>query len=137
MKRLALSSLTLILAACGGSNGSNPTRPSEVLGTTWRLASLERPGQGAVSVASPDRYTFRLDPTGQASVRADCNACGGRYSLAEDTLTLSRLACTLVACPDDSLDGAFLAVLDGPARLRVEVSSLTLTSSEGTLRFTR
>ena len=104
---------------------------------TWRLVSLERPGQAVIMVAKPDSYTFRLDPPEQASVRADCNSCGGRYTLAQDTLTLSPLACTLVGCPDGSLDGAFLAVLNGQARVMADGSALILTSGAGTLRFTK
>lgn len=137
MNRLSLSSLlfsTLLLSACGGDS---TTGPSEALGPLWRLVSLERTGQSAISVTTPDRYTVLLDPSGQANVRADCNSCGGRYTLAGDTLTLSPMACTLVGCPDDSLDRTFLTVLGGPARLQAGNSTLTLTSGAGTLRFTR
>jgi heat shock protein HslJ len=137
MNRVApsfIAGTSLLLAACGGDT---PTRPSNFLDTTWRLASIERPGQDATTVTASDRYTVRLEASGQASVRADCNSCGGRYAVAGDTLTLGPLACTLVACAPGSLDGAFLSVLGSAPRLAQDGGSLTLTSAAGTLRFTR
>jgi heat shock protein HslJ len=139
MNRSALFSVcvsNLLLVACGGSRATAPSAPN-VLDTTWRLVSLERAGQSALAVTAPDRYTLLMEASGRAGVRADCNSCGGRYSLAQDTLTLSPLACTLVGCPPDSLDQPYLGVLGAPGRLQSDGSTLTFNSSAGRLRFTK
>lgn len=134
MRRFAPLSLILLSAACGGGNLAGP---SDFLATTWRLQSIDPPGKPTIVVGTPERYTLRLDENGQAGVRADCNSCGGRYTLAGDALDLPRLACTRAFCGEDSLDGAFVRILSSGPRLRVEGSTLVLSSSAGTLRFTR
>jgi heat shock protein HslJ len=134
MRRLALLFAPLLLSACGSDS---MVGPSDILATTWRLQSIEQTGAGVVMVATPDRYTLRLGADGQAGVRADCNSCGGRYTLNGDALDLSPLACTLIACADDSLDGPFLTILGSGARVRVDGDALFVSSAKGTLRFTR
>lgn len=122
-----------VLAACGES----PTEPSDIVAVTWRLRTLQASGAGPVVVSNPERFTLRLEPDGQAGVRADCNGCGGRYTLAGETLNVSVLACTLVLCPSTPLDGQFVSILDGVTQARVEDDTLILTSSEGSLRMIR
>jgi heat shock protein HslJ len=70
-----------------------------------------------------------------------CNACGGRYELSGDRLTVSRLACTLAFCAP--LDGvapaieAFPALLEGGTVVTTDAAGLTIRSERGTLRFVR
>jgi heat shock protein HslJ len=135
MNRLiALSGLLLV--SCGGG-AAPPTTPSELQSTTWRLQTLQRAGASAVTVPKPDQYTLRLDAAGQASVRADCNSCGGRYATDGSKLTLAPLACTLIACPPGSLDSDYLGLLGGETQASINGAELVLTSSRGTLRYSR
>lgn len=143
MKRLALLLPVLVLASCGGGSSTSPdppqgaAPPADLTAATWRLQSLQRAGGSSVTIATPDRFTLRLEATtGQASVRADCNSCGGRYALDGSRLEVSALACTLMGC-NDSLDGDYLALLGGATRASAEGGGLVLTSDRGTLRFTR
>jgi heat shock protein HslJ len=143
MKRFALFLPLLALAACGG--GSTPTpgtppgdaSPVDFTGATWHLQSLQRAGGALVVVEAPLLFTLRLEATtGQASVHADCNSCGGRYALDGSRLEVSPLACTLLAC-QGALDGDYLALLGGATRASSETGGLVLASDRGTLRFTR
>ena len=143
MKRLALFLPLLTLTACGGGStlapGTPPGGPSpaDLTGPTWRLQSLQRAGGPLVVIEAPDRFTLRLEATtGQASVRADCNSCGGRYALDGPRLEVKALACTLIAC-QGSLDADYLALLGGATRASTETGGLVLASDRGTLRFTR
>jgi len=135
MKRFALISLVLAATACAGGSTS-PTPAEAVLAKTWRLQTIERSGAASVVVTEPDRYTLRLEATGLASVRADCNRCGGGYSLVGPRLRVESMACTLVGCPPDSLDSAYLSVLGGETQVSSDGATLALTSSRGVLRYT-
>ena len=112
------------------------TNPSD-LGGEWRLESLRLAGGAELPPPATGRFTLRLEADGQAFVRADCNGCGGRYVLGGDTVTLSQMACTLIACPNAPFDTQYLGLLDGTSSFDVEGDLLTITSSRGTLRFRR
>jgi heat shock protein HslJ len=112
------------------------TSPTELSGT-WRLEAMRLPGGSEVAPPDPSRFTVEFEAAGQVSVQADCNGCGGEYALGDDTLVVQQLTCTLIACPAAPLDAQFLEVLDGTSEVDVEDEELTITSSRGTLRFTR
>jgi heat shock protein HslJ len=135
MKRFIVL-LGLIAVSCGG-DATGPTPPSGIQSTNWRLQTLQHAGAALVTVPTPDQYTLMLDTSGQAGVRADCNSCGGRYTLDGSTLTLTPLACTLIACPPGSLDSDYLALLAGETQTSMDGAQLVLSSSRGTLRFSR
>jgi heat shock protein HslJ len=127
---LAVPTLALALSGC-----NEVTRPSDLIGGTWRLVAL-RSAAGTAVPSDPGRYTVSFDDD-RVSVRADCNSCGGGYRLAGDTLTVSTLACTRVACPADSLEQPFLAVLMDTSTVDVDGDRLTLSSDEGRLDLER
>jgi len=135
MKRI-LPVFGLFLASCGGGR-TVPTVPSDLQSTTWRLQTLQRAGASAVTVEKPDQYTLRLDASGQASVRADCNSCGGRYAMDGAKLSVAPLACTLLACSPGSLDSDYLSLLGGETQASSDAGQLVLTSSRGILRYSR
>ena len=127
--------LVLILGLVAG--GCDPvTEPSELIAGTWRLATLQS-GSQTRTPPDPDRYTITFGVEDRISVRADCNSCGGTFHLAGDRLTVSALACTLVACAPGSLDQPFLAVLTDDSTLEVDGGRLVLSSAEGRLELTR
>jgi heat shock protein HslJ len=122
----------VVLASCE----DGVTSPTDLSGE-WRLESLRVAGGAEMPPPATGQFTLRLEADGQAFVRADCNGCGGRYVLGGDTLTLSQMACTLIACPNAPFDTRYLGVLDGTSSFDLEGDVLTITSSRGTLRFGR
>lgn len=127
--------LVILLAGLAAGCGDNPLRPSDLKEVTWKLETIERAGVPMITVANPDQYTLRLGNDGRLSVRADCNQCGGTYSLEGDTLKVGNLACTLVGCPSGSLDSAYGAALGGSSTLAISDSQLILQNGGVTLRF--
>jgi heat shock protein HslJ len=69
-------------------------------------------------------------------VVADCNSCGGAFSVGEDTLTVPELTCTLVAC-QTPYGGQFQTLLEGTNEVDRDGDVLTIASSEGRLRLVR
>jgi heat shock protein HslJ len=110
--------------------------PSD-LGGQWRLEVLRAPDGSEVTPPDRSRFTAEFTADGQVLARADCNGCGGRYTLDDDTLVVSGLACTLILCPSAPLDGRFLSILDGTSSFDFEDGRLVISSGRGTLRFTR
>jgi heat shock protein HslJ len=125
--------LALALAACD----DGPTNPSDLLGGEWRLVNLRLPDFTVVTPSDPDDFTIQFDADGRIRVQADCNGCGGEYDLDGDSLQVSNLACTLIACPGPPVDRQFLEILVGDSTVEVDGDELTIASGEGTLRLRR
>jgi heat shock protein HslJ len=123
----------LALTSCADS----VTSPSDVMGGVWTLQSMQVAGEDPFVPAEPDRFTVEFAADGQIAVVADCNQCGGRYTVEDGTLTVTDLACTLVACATPEGE-QFAALIDGTSSLESEGSSgLEIESPEGTLALTR
>jgi heat shock protein HslJ len=122
----------LVLTSCEDSL----TNPSD-LGGEWRLEALRAPDGTQITPPDSGRFTVQFEADGQVLARADCNGCGGRYTLDDDTVVVSQLACTLIGCPNPPFDQQYLAVLVGASSFDLEDGKLILESSRGTLRFTR
>jgi heat shock protein HslJ len=138
---MILNKLAFILIAVGAAGlvscGDAATGASEVRGE-WRLVSLERPGAPAAPPPASTQFTLRLDDDGRLGVQADCNSCGGPYTLEGDSLTTGAVACTKVFCGSSApFDSLFLQVLSGRSSIRVRDHDLELSSERGTLVFTR
>ncbi len=135
--RLALP----VLALATLMTGCDILMPSDIseaqVTGTWTLASIQPSGQSAQTVPSGAAYTLTL-ADGSLSTRADCNTCAGRYTLAGKTLTAGpALACTRAACPTVVFENAYTSILSGENTVTASPRALTLTSSRGTLRYTR
>jgi heat shock protein HslJ len=129
--------MSVVIAALAVSAGceDNPTAPSNVIARNWQLVSFQTEGSGLVTVQDPSRYTLRLEEDGRASVKSDCNSCAGRYTLAGSTLELGPVACTKVACGDDSLDQTYARALEGRKTVEIDDSQLTVRGAGVTLHF--
>lgn len=112
------------------------TGPSDVVGTVWRLESMQRTGAARFVPDDPSRFTIEFKADGSLAVRADCNGCGGSYTLNGGTLTSGPLICTLVACPQPE-GQQFAGIIDGTSQLDKDGDELEIESSEGTLVLTR
>ncbi|MEL1263371.1 META and DUF4377 domain-containing protein [Pseudoxanthomonas putridarboris] len=162
MKRLLLLTLPLLLAGC--------PKPAEDTATPPVAETPVTPDATAAPAAAGDllpRYHWRLsDATdarnaridalfvradqpvqldfadGRASISNTCNRMGGGYTLEGNTLTLGRLASTMMACADNklmALDQEIGKRLEGPLTLSTasgDPNRLTLTNAAGdTLAF--
>jgi heat shock protein HslJ len=135
MMLAAALAVTLCLAACDDDFVS----PSELMGGEWRLQSMQRVAGPVVIPENPARYTVTFEADGRMAVQADCNSCGGSYSLGKGSLTVSPLVCTLIACPEPTLGQRFVQSLEGTSSVDLDEGGarLTFSSAEDTLRFTR
>jgi heat shock protein HslJ len=131
MKRWPLVLLILALGACDES----PVSPSEIVDITWKLESITRVGSAIVSVPNPDQFTIRFESNNRVSVRADCNTCSGGYTLDGSSISISQLACTLIACPTPGLDALYTSALENVRTVAAADDRLVMTGSEFTLRF--
>ena len=129
----AAGAAAVLAAACS----SAVVGPTDVVGE-WRLRSIQQADQAVTTVPEPARFTVRFEADGRLAVRADCNSCGGPYRLDEDVLSTGPLACTRAFCITTApLDTVFVTLLDGASTVHVSGDRLTVSSSRGTLVFTR
>ena len=119
------------IASCG----ENLMGPSDLQGV-WRLESMQPNGAAACEPDDRSRFTVEFKSDGTTGVRADCNVCGGSYSLSGETLTVGPLVCTLIACPTER-GQEFAALLDGSTSVDGDGDELEIESSDGKLDFTR
>jgi META domain len=69
--------LAIIVAAAATACTDNSLTPSDMIGGTWQLVSIQRNGTDPINVADASRYTLQLDSDGRVRVKSDCNSCGG------------------------------------------------------------
>jgi heat shock protein HslJ len=129
-----------------GCAGSTPTltSPSSVdlsavtaLPAAWNLVSIQPAGEAEQVKPSGASYTVTFDE-GRLSLRADCNSCGGAYTLDGQTLVAGPvLACTRAACPTMAFENTYTKLLAGESTVSLTDGVLVLTSPRGVLRFTR
>jgi heat shock protein HslJ len=105
------------------------------VGTFWKLESMERTGSARFVPDDPSRFTVEFKADGQLGVRADCNVCGGSYTLTDGSLTSGPLVCTLIACPRPE-GQQFAAIIDGTSAVDRDDDELEIASSDGTLVLT-
>jgi heat shock protein HslJ len=142
---VVLASLASLVVGCAESTA--PTSPSSVssgsntlttdLAGTWTLVAIQSAGQSeqAVPQGAPYVLTFA---NGRLSTRADCNICGGAFTLSGETLTAGpALACTRAACPTMAFESTYTALLSGESTVTMSGNSLVLSSARGVLRFAR
>jgi heat shock protein HslJ len=131
-RALAVVACMLGLASCS----EDVTGPSDLQGGVWRLESMRTATGAAFRPSDPSRFTVEFKADGTIGIRADCNQCGGRYTLVGDRLSVGLLACTLVACPTS--DGQqFAALLDGDTSVDADANELEIESADGSLELVR
>jgi heat shock protein HslJ len=135
-----------ITAACTHSVTSPSARPAAPsaahtiaqLEGAWSLASIQRAGDAKQDRPIDATYTLTFTDGRRLSTRADCNSCRGSFSVDGTTLSAaSTLACTRAACPTMAFETAYLSILGGDSQIVVSGSTLTLSSSRGTLQLVR
>lgn len=127
--------VAVLAVAVASACNENPVASSDIFGETWELASLQRNGSDVVVVQEPSKYTLRLENDARASVKSDCNSCGGSYSIDGSTLKVGPIACTRVACAEGSLDPEYPRTLEGSKTVLLNDSELVIRGDGVTLRF--
>ena len=146
--------VALLATGCAGSptapssSSGSPTSPGDQsplsgsptvdqLAGTWILQSLQPAGETVQTTPAGANYTLTF-ADGRLSTRADCNMCGGTFSLSGQTLTAGpALACTRAACPTMAFESTYGRLLSGDSTVTLSSGTLVLSSARGVLRFTR
>jgi heat shock protein HslJ len=104
---------------------------------TWALVSIQPAGEAEQARPSGASYIVTF-ADGRLSTRADCNLCGGSYTLNGQTLVAGPLlACTRAACATMAFESVYTRLLAGESTVSLTDGTLVLTSPRGVLRFTR
>jgi para-nitrobenzyl esterase len=132
---LAFWLLPLQAATLTTSDGSMTT----IGGIFWKWQRTAYNNDTLVEPPDPSRYTILLMPEGHLSVKLDCNAGGGRYTLDGSSLTLEVTHTTMAACPPGSLAEKFGKDLAAAriAFMRDGDLYLDLMYDTGTMKFAR
>jgi len=132
--RVSFPDLRFFAGCCrvvGGGGGGAAAGASALQANTWRLQSL--PGKDGKDLgAARQPLTVRFE-AGRVSGFSGCNRLVGSYAVENDTVTLSQLAGTMMACPEPAmaLESAFRAALGGPLRFSIDGDRLTLKPASG------
>jgi putative lipoprotein len=123
--------LTVLLAACAMQEpGSPPAKDETLLDTAWQLTSLN----GDALIEGSD-ITLRF---GEDTIEGNggCNTYGGSYTVSEDSLSLSDLYWTEMACmePEGVMDQeqAYFAALNAAVSYQVDNDRLEIYDEAGT-----
>jgi heat shock protein HslJ len=127
-----LAALALTFA-CGSDNTTGPT--GQLFGIQWKLQAFDFGSGTVVDVPVPDDYRVLFRTDGDLEVRADCNGCGGTFEVKGNGISIDIHICTLIACPEGSLDGEFKAALQSVTRYQLGGTELTLFFPGGKLLF--
>ena len=117
-------------------SGSRALTADQLAGT-WNLQSLQPAGDADQTTPAGATYTLSFSD-GRLSTQADCNRCGGAFTLSGQTLTAGpALACTRAACPTMAFESIYTRLLGGDSTVTLTDGTLVLSSARGVLRFTR
>ena len=116
----------------GCSDSDNSSVPPELL-ATWLLHLFSLDDGNTIQVNEPGNYTIEFQSDGRALIKADCNACSGRFFVDGNMLRFGTMACTLAACPPGSLDSAYVAALTSVSRFEIVDGRLVLYYEGGSL----
>ncbi|GAA0360103.1 META domain-containing protein [Bowmanella denitrificans] len=115
---------TLVIAACS-STPANQTNSLGVLNSTWQLVELT--GQ-KISVDAPPYLVFNDE--GKVSGFAGCNRMFGGAEIGQGMqIRFSNLATTMMACPQLTLEGQFMQMLEKVDNYSLSGDSLSLNKA--------
>jgi heat shock protein HslJ len=112
------------------------TSPSDIVGETWQLVSLQESGSSVpIVVADPSKYKVTFNSGGTLAITSDCNTCTASYTKSGTTLTISSMACTLALCTANSLDAKFTKALQAAQTIAQKGHDLTIQGGGNILLF--
>ena len=130
----------IIMAGCAaGALSGEEARSKDVpmvLNKTWQWVSTVTPVE-KITAPDPEHYTIQLIEGGKARVRFDCNSGGGNYIISKGKVSFGPLMSTRMACPEGSMDSAFMRDLQRVSSFFLESGELflELSADSGTMRF--
>jgi heat shock protein HslJ len=128
-------------AAAAPSTSTAPASAADhapLLGTTWALERIQLMDGTELVPADPASYTLLLGADGSVALLADCNRGAGRFDLDGERLSFAPFATTKMACPEGSIDQAFLFQLGSTASYGFDEGRLVLaTAIDGSLLYFR
>ena len=134
---VALSFVASFALGCAGSTPTLTSLDLTALPGTFNLVSIQPAGEAEQAKPSGASYTVTFE-NGRLSTRADCNSCGGPYTLDGQTLVAGpSLACTRAACATMAFENTYMKLLGGESTVSLSDAALVLTSPRGVLRFMR
>jgi heat shock protein HslJ len=127
----------LIVNAIGATLASFAAQTDTLTGTAWEVSAYNNGNQAVVSVISDTRLILEFHDEGKLRGAGGCNSFNGTFVAAGDTLQISRLATTRMACqqPEGRMaqEAALLAALETVATAHREASRLELRTPSGAL----
>jgi heat shock protein HslJ len=134
MKRfiLLLVALTWVLSACAPAQSTELSVPSQ-----WKLFSFSDP-DGETPVIDGSNITLSFDEDGKLGGNGGCNSYGGVYELKGQTLTISDLNSTLMACADQAMtdqEVRFIQALTSATGIEVAGDNLYIKYGDSQLNF--
>jgi heat shock protein HslJ len=123
--------LALAVAFAGCAVTPAPPPIASVAGTKWQVVSVN----GHKTPAKGD-YSVRFGADSSFGARFGCNAMGGDYRLAGNTLTVDHLISTLMACgqPSAGFESQGSAILRLPMQVAFTSSGrMSLSNSAGSI----
>jgi len=131
---ILLSAAAAALVGCSSATVSDP-----LVGTTWRLVSIESMSdeQPTITIDDPAKYSVTFGADGRAAFQVDCNRGNGSWTAAaaasdSGSLTFGPIALTKMFCPQPSIGATVAAdlgrvrsylVSDGKLHLSMEADS--------------
>jgi heat shock protein HslJ len=129
--KFELTPSSLIIHAPGGDLTFGLAEQTSLEGIKWTLNSI---AQGDVVDSTPiDKDIYIQFNDGQAQGNAGCNGFFGSYKIDGDTLTLSEMGTTLMACDEEhsQREAEFHAALGAVTGFHIEWEQLILTDEAG------
>jgi heat shock protein HslJ len=106
-------------------------------GTTWKLETIEL-ASGDIQAPEGQDLTLHFEREAQgelpAGAQADCNECGGLYSISRGNSIDIELSCTEMACTPASLGSRFSRALNSATTFDLEGRKLRLSFSNANER---
>lgn len=132
--------LVLVITSCGQGpeKGSVAVEAKSVsiYNQTWQWESTITPVE-KITVNNPERYTVLFSEEGKAAMQFDCNRGSGNFTISGNSISFGPLISTRMACPEDSLDSAYMKDLQRAASFFIKDGKLylELPMDSGTMCF--
>lgn len=131
MRKLAVIVIAVVAALTGcNQSGSSPITPAGRTFVSTELAGTTIPGGGPLVLGFTEN--------GRVSVNAGCNSGSGTVDFANDTMTVSSLAMTLMACPGEAAqaDAWLTEFLEKSPSWEISGDDLILSTDTATVTMT-
>jgi heat shock protein HslJ len=112
-----------------------------LVGPVWQWMQTLYNDDSRVDPADPENYTVQFLEDGTIDIKADCNRKGGTVSISPEkkTISIEITHSTMAACPEGSLEDAFVKGLSAAAIYFFRNGDLyiDLKYDSGTMRFSK